>query len=355
MSQYKNSNEAFEALKEYMTSKYGAKVVSGGREILKRCHFCGDSSNPADAHMYIGDMDGLIVYNCFKCNAKGLVDGKFLRDLGCYDTGIMSLCIDQNKKSTSSKPANSGVLRNTNSNFIRRFLNIPDSNNEFAIKKLNYVSNRLGYNVDYNMCKEFKIVLNLKEFLNYNNITNYSRHENLMDDLDKFFIGFLSMDNSHVILRRLVPEGKLSKYIDYRYLNYDIYGGYNNIDNGLKFYSIPKYIYLDRPLELHIAEGAFDIIAIYKAFNHVNTNGIFASVCGKAYSSLIRHFIVNYGFMNINIHIYPDLDVQDREILRMRDELHMLGCRIFIHRNVYEGEKDYGVHYTHIIDNVMEV
>lgn len=59
--------------------------------------------------------------------------------------------------------------------------------------------------------------------------------------------------------------------------------------------------------------------------------------------------------MNINIHIYPDLDVQDREILRMRDELHMLGCRIFIHRNVYEGEKDYGVHYTHIIDNVMEV
>ena len=351
MPQYKNSNEAFEALKEYMTSKYGAKVVSGGREILKRCHFCGDSSNPADAHMYIGDMDGLIVYNCFKCNAKGLVDGKFLRDLGWYDTGIMSLCIDQNKKSTSSKPANSGALRNTNSNFIRRFLNIPDSNNEFAIKKLNYISNRLGYNADYNMCKEFKIVLNLKEFLNYNNITNYSRHENLMDDLDKFFIGFLSTDNKYVILRRLIPEGKLPKEIDTRYLNYNILGR----NDGMKNYTIPGIINTTLPLDIHIAEGAFDILSIYMHVAPIGGNAIYSAIAGKSYLNLVKLFISQYGFTGFNLHLYPDLDIEYKEMVAIKNMVAPFGVRCYVHRNLTPNEKDYGVTMDKIIDGVTKI
>ena len=76
-----NSSEAFEALKVYMKENHNAKIVSGGREILKRCHICGDSRDHTDAHMYIGFKDGVILYNCFKCNEKGIVDGKFMRDL----------------------------------------------------------------------------------------------------------------------------------------------------------------------------------------------------------------------------------------------------------------------------------
>ena len=49
----KNSSEAFEALKVYMRENHNAKIVSCGREILKRCHICGDSRDPTDAHMQI--------------------------------------------------------------------------------------------------------------------------------------------------------------------------------------------------------------------------------------------------------------------------------------------------------------
>ena len=37
------TSEAFEALKQYLIDNHNAKIVSGGREILKRCHICGDS------------------------------------------------------------------------------------------------------------------------------------------------------------------------------------------------------------------------------------------------------------------------------------------------------------------------
>ena len=87
-----SSSEAFESLKQYMVENHRAKLVSGGREILKRCHICGDSRDQSDAHMYIGMKNGSIVYNCFKCNAGGVVDGKFLRDMDCYDPNIIFLC-----------------------------------------------------------------------------------------------------------------------------------------------------------------------------------------------------------------------------------------------------------------------
>ena len=46
-----NTSEAFEALKECMVNNYHARIVSGGKEILKRCHFCGDSSDPSNTQM----------------------------------------------------------------------------------------------------------------------------------------------------------------------------------------------------------------------------------------------------------------------------------------------------------------
>ena len=56
-----NTSEAFEILKQYLIDNYNAKVASGGREIIKRCHICGDSRDLSDAHMYIGMRNGIIV------------------------------------------------------------------------------------------------------------------------------------------------------------------------------------------------------------------------------------------------------------------------------------------------------
>ena len=54
-------NPAFEALKVYLIKEHNAKIASGGKEIVKKCHICGDSRDPSSRHMYIGLKDGTIV------------------------------------------------------------------------------------------------------------------------------------------------------------------------------------------------------------------------------------------------------------------------------------------------------
>lgn len=343
----KNSTtQAFEALKEYMIQNHDAKIVSGGREILKRCHLCGDSRDLSNRHMYIGlKPNGTIVYNCFKCNAKGIVDGKFLRDLGCYDQNITNLCNEQNQKAESSIESKSGVLNNI---FLKQIPIIPKFNNEFfAEKKCKYISNRLGVVIDSSLAAKLKIILNLKQFLDINGITRYTRNKEMMELIDKFFIGFLSMDNSMVILRRLVPENKLPEFIDHRYIDYNIFG----MDDGIKYYTIPSIINPLLPINIHIAEGAFDILSIKLNLYPNENNGIFMACGGKRYIEAIRFIIQSYGFIGFNLHIYPDKDVSDRTMQAIANVLHPLNIRIIIHRNIFQDEKDYGVSMNRIKDS----
>lgn len=345
----RETNEAFEALKIYMKENHNAKIVSGGKEILKRCHICGDSRDRTDAHMYIGLKDGAILYNCFKCNQSGVVDGKFMRDLGCYDPSIINLCQEQNSKSVNSTGTQSGSLRS-----IRpKSLMIPIFSNAFAEKKLRYINIRLGLQLTMYDVAQLKIVLNLKEFLNFNGITQYTRDEGLMDLIDKFFIGFLSADNRYVILRRIAPEGKLPPFIDSRYINYNIF----NTNVGDKFYIIPAMINTLLPISIHIAEGAFDILSIYNNIRKPKgaSNSIYAAVCGKNYSSLVKYFILNCGFISFDLHLYPDSDVSDAEMIRIKNELKDFNVQIFIHRNRAPDQKDYGVSMDNIIDSAYKI
>ena len=347
----RNVSEAFAAIKQYFIENFDAKEASGGKEIVKKCHFCGDSRDPQSRHLYIGQTpNGTIVYNCFKCNSKGIVDGKFLRDLGCYEPGLINLCQEQNSKSSNPNSSNSGRYRN----IVRKIdtFQIIANPSQFTDKKMQYISNRLGYSFSMKDLINFKIVLNLKEFLDFNGITVYSRNKEIIEELDKFFIGFLSMDNRYVILRRLVPEGKVSKYIDTRFVNYDIFKAYGQ-SYGTKYYTIPNIVNLSIPLEIHIAEGVFDIISIYLNIIPKGTNGIFTAICGKSYENIIKFFILNYGFTGFNLHIYPDNDVKQYEINKIKDITNTFNIKVYIHRNIYEGEKDYGVRSDHIIDKVI--
>lgn len=342
-----NTTEVFESLKAYLIQNFNAKPASGGKEVVKRCHFCGDSRrDPSARHLYIGQKpDGSIAYNCFKCNASGYVDGKFLRDMGCYDSNIMIMCQEQNQKVIDSNQTRYGGLKAAKS-FERPI--IVANPNSYTEKKLEYVSGRLGHVFTQRDATMFKIIINLKDFLFANGITQYTRYPDIVDQLDKFFIGFLSMDNSYVTLRRLVPEGKVSKYIDTRFVNYDIFGLESK---GMKYYTIPVPVYLDRPMDIHIAEGAFDIISIYMHVAPIGTNGIFSAVCGKAYESLIRFFIINYGFIGFNLHLYPDKDIENYEMERIKQDIAPFNIQITVHRNTFKDEKDYGVSMDRICDS----
>lgn len=345
-----SSIPAFEMLKEYMIQNHNVKVTSNGKEIIKRCHICGDSRDQSKAHMYIGlRNDGKICYNCFKCNSGGYVDGKFLRDIGCYDTDIINACTTQNNVKFDYNSPNKSIVNN----IYYRNLYIPniDMRNEFSVKKLQYLEKRTGVAFGPYDPQKFKIVLNIKEFLLYNNIDRFTRNEDLVDLLDKFFIGFLSTDNKYVILRRLIPSGKLPEYIDYRYLNYNIYGR----DDGVKFYTVPGMIDTTKTIEIHVAEGVFDILSVYLNLLPYNSNAICGAICGKSYKSILQYFISTYGLCNFTLHLYMDADVGDNNLKSIVNQLRIYGCNIYIHRNRFNGEKDYGVPLNRIYDKVYQL
>lgn len=351
----RNSSEAFSALKQFLIENFDAKEASGGKEVIKRCHFCGDSRDGSSRHLYIGQTpNGTIVYNCFKCQSNGVVDGKFLRNLGCYDAGLIELCQEQNIKSGVSNFIDSNTIRNYNSFHKLDGLQIIAKDTPFTKKKLAYLFNRLGYEFSIRDLINFKVVLNLKEFLDFNNIEIYTRHPNLIEQLDKFYLGFLSMDNRYVILRRLVPEGKVSKYIDSRYVNYDIFGGYKNFKNdGIKTYAIPTSINTLYPVNIHIAEGIFDIISIYMNVADRN-NGLFVAINGKSYESVIKMILSRYGFINFNMHIYLDNDVSQREVSGIKPLISSFCSLLTFHRNSFEDQKDFGVRKEFIKDSIMK-
>ena len=70
-----------EELKEYLLQTFpDARSASGGSEVVIRCRFCGDSqSDPHAAHLYIKISGDVPLYNCFKCNAKGILTDEILR------------------------------------------------------------------------------------------------------------------------------------------------------------------------------------------------------------------------------------------------------------------------------------
>lgn len=324
---------AFEVLKQYLIQKFNARPASGGREVVKRCHICGDSKDPTKRHMYIGCRDGVIVYNCFKCNAKGVVDSRFLSDLGC-DNELIYLC-SKSQDDATSKPVRHNLYANAFSNPIFPKLGVEDAS------KIQYLQNRLGFPITDYEVNRYKIITDLPKFLEANSLpANLTRSKYSMGIFQKWFTGFLSYDNSMVIMRRIVDEGRLPEYMDQRYIVYNIKGS----EDTSKFYVVPGMIdsrFGYGNLSIHIAEGPMDIVSIHKHF-YVN-NGIYGAACGKSYSSICKSIISRFGFFPAYIHLYPDNDVSDKELKQSFLWCSVYGSQIFIHRNDYPGEKDFGV------------
>lgn len=339
-----NTIEVFEALKVYLLQNHNAKLASGGKEITKKCHICGDSKDPSSRHMYIGMRDGAIVYNCFKCNSSGVVNSEFLRGLDCSDLDLMKMC---NANTLSNYRIYKNESFEQNSKFYIPKITFTDTPGN--AKKLASINKRMG--IDFsNRLNEFKIVLNLKEFLTNNGINKYTRHHNIIEELSQFFIGFLSTNNKYVYLRRLVPEDRVHPSIRSRYVKYNIF----DLDTS-DYYILPKIVN-PYSLNIYIAEGPFDIIGVYILNNSSNIdNAIYGAIGGKSYLGFVKYFIQKYGLISFTLHIYADNDIEMYELEKINNFLRPYGNKIYVHFNTFPNEKDFGVDKMHIIDSVKQL
>ena len=278
-------------------------------------------------------------YHCKKCNSSSIFSSKTLQLFGIYDAELTEMLSAYNN-SILSRPEwiNSVSMEGV----IHRIDNFVESNDILIPDKVQYINGRLGTSLTADQMIADKIVLNLSDLLVHNRVRSLTRAASIVEDLNKYFIGFLSYDNGYVNMRRLCEEGILYKSIDKRYVNYNIF---NTIDNSMRFYVIPSEIDLMslEPIDIWIAEGPFDALSLKYNVYPNQKRSIFISAGGKGYLVVVRFILEYLGLINIRIHLCPDGDVEDRAMYNIRNVLYPFNLDISIDRNVKPGQKDFGV------------
>lgn len=344
-------------LKEFLLNNIPGKIVSGDKEFLCRCPICGDSRHLKSAHFYINlpvSNDTPVMYHCKKCNASGILNRNILRDLGVevVDGDIINDLIKRHKKLSGS------FIRGSNKNkSIYKFniINTYITLNENTEFKLKYINDRLGLNLSYQDILDSKIVLNLYDLYKYNNL-QFTRDKRIVKELNESFIGFLGYNNAVLNMRNL-RVGQVSKYVDKRYVNYNLLNP-DTISGTSKYYIIPTTIDTlnPEPIKIHIAEGPFDILSIfYNLYNGNKYNSIYASIEGKSYINLIKFLLADLKIINAEIHIYFDNDVSNKEISEILAQLQYLNIDIYFHWNRFKGEKDFGIPKNRIVNYCQHV
>ena len=168
-------------------------------------------------------------------------------------------------------------------------------------------------------------------------------------------MGFISIDNAFLNMRRLCDEGKVIKSIDKRYINYKIF---DKFDTSERFYTIPTEIDLTIPerTKIHIAEGPFDILSIYKNLRN-EERGIYTSIAGSNYAGVAMYFLLMFKIPFVEFHFYPDNDKfgSNSVMYRTSELLKPIQAPIYIHRNQAIGQKDFGVCPDMINESIQRI
>lgn len=335
-----------EDLRDYICSiAPEAKVVSGGREITMKCKFCGDSRKIGSQHLYIflGDDNKPPMYHCFKCGESGLLTRKTLQEILGYSVFLSDYITSELERRSKDFKKKSQYEPRQNRKYMV-YYNYPMQMTKNIQAKMMYINNRLGVNLSLEEMVSNKIVLDLDSMLGYNRLQIKSL---FWKDASKYSIGFLTMDNAYVTLRNI------SNKLDFRYKNYNIFDSY---DTSMRFYCIPHRLNPTNPypVNIHIAEGAFDILSVcYNLCGGDKINNIFLASNGKGYHNVLKFMLSTYPLVNVIIHIYLDNDVESSYVHPLCDYLTDIGIPVYLHRNSFQNEKDYGVPAARIVDNVI--
>ena len=322
-------------LKDYLLKELNNlpvhNLTSNRKELSIRCPYCGDSrKNPKSSHLYVHiepNDDEPFTFYCQRCKTGGIVNTEFFKMIKSNNSDLVINIEKFNKSKKSNKKFFNKELRRT-----KIEVPIPE-NNKLNLYKLKYINKRLGTNLSFSDLPDYKIILNLYDFLDLNKIKKLSCKEQFADTLDANFLGFLSYDNNYIVFRNLSK----TELPELRYHNYNIFGNY---DNTKKFYIMPNSIdLLEDTITVILTEGCFDLLSVYFNIEKDKKNKIYAAVNGIGYNAVLNE-IIRMGFLNINLKIYGDNDQDIRQYKSLKNEFFPFVKRIELYTNILS--KDFG-------------
>jgi hypothetical protein len=211
-----------------------------------------------------------------------------------------------------------------------------------TLLKIKYLYDRIEYKIPLEDFNRLKIILNLKEFLDFNNITPNS---NIVDILDRDYVGFLSVRNEYVILRDITNRNR------FRYVKYNIFNKHNDTQS---FYVPRAFIdpLSNEDIHIVVSEGPFDTLGIiYNVLNGDIDNKIFISTCDGAFTQPILSFL-RKGLVGSNIYIDAYIDNDTRmDLKKIKKELKMYTPNFTVYYNRLS--KDFGVPKSKIDRDIL--
>lgn len=305
------------------------KLVSNNTEFLMRCPFCGDSrKDRSDAHFYISLRDDKPhFYNCFLCGTKGVLNRRLLRYIGIYDEEAVRLVSKKvDMKFTPLK---------------YRKVYIPKAREQWEIDKLYYIANRLGSKRFGRYLDKLRIVTNLQKLIEYNRLPIQSLKQ--VNFLDRNYIGFLLEDKSSVLLRK-ITDNEYGK----RWFRYNLF------DSDCSTYAIECKLECPVEPKVYMAEGVLDIISIYtNSTDKERSEGLYYAIGNRNYLGNIKNIMQRIPSVHLEFHVFIDNDINMNTLVRsiIKDLSPMnTFLDIILHRNEFQGEKDYGVPLERIKD-----
>ena len=281
-----------------------------------KCPYCGHTDRTrTSTHLYIKmtNLNGSFpYYNCVKCGNHGSVTESFLQDLGIddpelkYQEGVIRTEL---KKRVGGK----GFKKNR----VKPLKILPPLNNKFTRQKIDYIEKRLGIKLTTKDIINKRIIMNLKDFLKYIQLSP-TRHEMVIDLLDEKYVGFLSTSGEFIHFRKI--DNNFSKY-EKRYMIYNVFG---LEDNTNKIYTLSEAGKVNVMEDIHVimAEGCFDILGIINHIydNKIPKNTVFVAVTGMGYTSSIK-YLNRLGMLFANYEIYSDNTVPLTDYRKMIKDL----------------------------------
>ena len=351
------TNNGFkELLKEQLHKLFPeAKEDGADANTLINCPLCNmEGKRDTNRHMSIclGDDGKPLFFNCWRNNLhRGLLTSENLEKLASAsttipDAGFLELLDEYNHRSGKMNRYRLDSKGRYNISTVRVY------NNEINEIKRTYICKRLGLDLSLEELASNKIIFSIKELLYRNYIRETTRAPQIMELLDKYYVGFLTNTNGSIILRNMVA-GKipLPESIADRYIKYMIKKG---APSG--YYIIPTNCNLYNHINIHLAEGTFDILSVFYNLRGANrVDNIYGSIGGNSYLNMMEYFLSDLGIIDPTFHIYIDNDIKPHVLPEIERKIKPLDIEVYIHANSYPGEKDFGVPIQKIQEYVYKL
>ena len=288
--------------------KVPGSLPAGQDEIRMLCPICGHPK----PKLYVGLYKTLLpkkvlTYDCKHCQFQGGVGPKFLKLFNVESNPEYFESIKKQSRSTTK-------ILNPVTKMEKMDLKIPDRILPQDELKVRYLESRFNRKITVKDLKTYKIVLNFKDFFDYNHVNpldyldrtderKFQYQRFLFGEYTNHFVGMLSVDNNKLNLRNIDSKALANK----RYMVHTINPSINN-----------PYMYMpDIPIDImsvmptiNMAEGNYDIIGAKETyFLNEDYSDVFVAVgTRKAYKRVLNQIMKMTGFLSAKINIFADND-----------------------------------------------